>query len=963
LVWGGAAWVSAEAACQRFCLLHLKNTLRLCALLACVLTAAGPAISQTSLPQATAGQPAAIVERIQFDGNRRIRSETLQARIFTRPGDVYSEDALRRDFQALWNTQYFEDIRLEVQDSPDRPNAKIIIFHVIERPVIRRIEYHGLKSVTQSDVLDRFKERKVGLVVEDQFDPTKIKKAEVVLKELLAEHGRQFAVVKPTFERIPSTNAVKLVFSVDEGPKVKVGLIKFQGNTAFSDRKLIRSMKNTRPYAVPLWLFEVPVMSKTFDRDKLDEDLEIGVRALYQDNGYFKVLVKDPIIQTADVTEGSLPGKIPLLGRHPGKATQITIPIEEGEQYRMGRLVVRSADPEKPLSIKREYMESIFPMKKGDIFSVAKIRKAIEDYTKLYGVGGFIDFTATPQTDVHEDTKTIDLTLDFDEQKRFFVRRIDFSGNLTTRDKVIRRELLINEGDVFNNHLWELSLLRLNQLNYFDKIKPEDAEIKRNQAQGTVDILVKLKEKGKQSISFTGGVSGLSGSFLGVTYQTNNFLGLGETLTLSTQYGSLQKTATIGFTQPYLFDRPISTGFTITASRYTFDQAEQESLLLGQKVTINPEFEQDYNQNTAGFTTFASYPLRKFSFARVGLTYGYSVTSISSFSTASTLLFEDLQFQSLAGPSALSGIRSSRFTPTFTYNTVDNPVNPTHGRALSLSASWEGPGGNVRALSEVLDAKYFHPINHNRNTLAFHFMASFATGYGGHELPPYERLYEGGETDLRGFDVRTVTPIVFIPVSTTTPITFSDPRNLDAGGNPTTRTLNIPTLSYQIAFPGGDTESVFNAEYRIPIAGPVSVSLFNDIGAVGTLQKDQLALNTTGYDNLLTQFPGTSIASTLQIQPGTNFRLRDSAGIEVVIQLPIVNAPFRLYYAYNPLRLSEQIVAPQSVFNVDSIRGQVSPDVFEDLVQPQLANLLVNPQRINFFEPRGTFRFTVSRTF
>jgi outer membrane protein insertion porin family len=528
---------------------------------------------------------------------------------------------------------------------------------------------------------------------------------------------------------------------------------------------------------------------------------------------------------------------------------------------------------------------------------------------------------------------------------------------------VIRRELLINEGDIFNNRYWELSLLRLNQLNYFDTIKPEDADIKRNTRPGTVDILLKLKEKGKQSISFTGGVSGLSGQLHRPDLSDQQFLGLGETLTLSGQIGNIQKSAVFGFTEPYLFDRPISTGFTITASRYTFDQAEQESLLLGQKVTINPEFEQDYNQNTAGFTTFASYPLRKFSFARVGLTYGYSVTSISSFSTASTLLFEDLQFQSLAGPSALSGIRSSRFTPTFTYNTVDNPVNPTHGRALSLSASWEGPGGNVRALSEVLDAKYFHPINHNRNTLAFHFMASFATGYGGHELPPYERLYEGGETDLRGFDVRTVTPIVFIPVSTTTPITFSDPRNLDAGGNPTTRTLNIPTLSYQIAFPGGDTESVFNAEYRIPIAGPVSVSLFNDIGAVGTLQKDQLALNTTGYDNLLTQFPGTSIASTLQIQPGTNFRLRDSAGIEVVIQLPIVNAPFRLYYAYNPLRLSEQIVAPQSVFNVDSIRGQVSPDVFEDLVQPQLANLLVNPQRINFFEPRGTFRFTVSRTF
>src|SRR6202167_2195888 len=131
------------------------------------------------------------IERIEFQGNRRIRSETLRARIFSRPGDPVNEEALRRDFHALWNTQYFEDIRLEVEDSADKPNQKIIIFYVTERPIVRRIEYKGNKSVSESDILDRFKDRKVGLSIESQFDPTKIKKAEVVLKELLGEHGRQ----------------------------------------------------------------------------------------------------------------------------------------------------------------------------------------------------------------------------------------------------------------------------------------------------------------------------------------------------------------------------------------------------------------------------------------------------------------------------------------------------------------------------------------------------------------------------------------------------------------------------------------------------------------------------------------------------------------------------------------------------------------------------------------------------
>ena len=137
------------------------------------------------------------------------------------------------------------------------------------------------------------------------------------------------------------------------------------------------------------------------------------------------------------------------------------------------------------------------------------------------------------------------MTFDFDEQKQYFVRRIEFSGNVGTRDKVIRRELLLNEGDIFNNRYWELSLLRLNQLNYFDPIKPENAEIKRNQQQGTVDILLKLKEKGKQSISLTGGDSGISGAFIGLSYQTNNFLGLGETLTLSGQLGEFQRSVLV----------------------------------------------------------------------------------------------------------------------------------------------------------------------------------------------------------------------------------------------------------------------------------------------------------------------------------------------------------------------------------------------------------------------------------
>jgi outer membrane protein insertion porin family len=916
-------------------------------------------------PELPQQQPGTTIDRILFIGNRRVRSDTLKARIFTREGDPYNEETLRRDFQALWNTQFFEDVKLRVEDSPEGPNHKTIIFEVRERPVIRRIRYDGIHSVSESDILDRFKERKVGLTVESQFDPTRIKKAEVVLKELLGEHGRQFAKVTPQYERIAASNAVILVFKIEEGPKVKVGRIKFTGNHAFSDRKLIRAMRHDRPYAIPLYFWNIPVLTKTYDREKLNEDLEVGVRGLYQDNGYFKVVVKDPVLENVDTTSFRM--GVPIAGRTHGKAVNITIPIEEGERYKMGTLKIVSADPDKALSLKVDALKSIFPLKQGDIFSAAKIRKAMQDYTKAYGQYGFIDFTAEPQFDIDDPARRIDITLRFNEEKQYYVRRIDFVGNTTTRDKVIRRELLLDEGQLFNKRAWEVSILRLNQLDYFDRIEEDKAvEIKRNQKEGTVDLTLKLKEKGKQSIGLQGGVSGIAGTFIGLTYQTNNFLGLGETLTFSAQFGDIQRSFMFGFTEPYLFDRPISTGFTIFSSRYSFNQARQLALLQGQSVSINPQFIQNYNQDSTGFTAFASYPVKRLSFTRVGLTYGLTRTSITAFNDASRFLFEDIQFRSISGPSALQGIVSSTLTPTITYNTIDNPTNQHSGKSYFYSLGFTGGplGGNVNTITNVFDWKYFHPIQKRRNVIGFHASAAYTTGYGGKEVPPYSRFYMGGENDVRGFDLRSISPVAFIPQASAQPISFHDPT---AGG--AVRTFTVPVLTYVATLPGGDVQTAGNVEYRIPIVGPVTAALFFDGGTDGIARPSALNLNLQGFQNLTQQFPGANLKQQLTIAPNTNFRLRGSTGIEFVVQLPIVQAPFRLYYAYNVNRLHEEIVAPTPFLNSNDVNflktafNGIDPTIFPLQIQPQLDTILHNPGRLNYFEPKTTFKFTVSRTF
>jgi len=944
-------------------------------------------------PQGASQPQQLVIERIDFVGNRRVRNDTLRARIFSRDGDVYNEETLRRDFQALWNTQFFEDVKLRVEDSAKRPDAKIIIFEVKERPQIRRIRYDGIHSISESDILDRFKERKVGLSVESQFDPTKIKKAEVVLKELLGEHGRQFAKVTPQYERIASSNAVILVFKIEEGPKVKVGKIKFTGNHAFSDRKLIRAMRHDRPYSIPLYFWDIAVLSKTYDREKLSEDLEVGVRGLYRDNGYYKATVGDPVLDNIDTRNNRL--GVPLvLGRTDGKAVNITIPIEEGERFHMGTLKIVSSDPDKALSLKVDALKAAFPLKPGDLFSTEKVRKALETYGKIYGEYGFIDFTPEPETEVDDANKIINLTLRFDEQKQYFIHRIDFSGNTTTRDKVIRRQLVLDEGSLFNKRLWELSILRLNQLDYFDRIEADKAaEIKRNNKDGTVDINLKLKEKGKQSIGLQGGVSGLAGSFIGLTYQTNNFLGLGETLTFSAQFGNLSRTFMFGFTEPYLFDRPISSGFTIFSSRYNFNQAKQEALLTQQSVSINPQYIQNYTQNSTGFTVFASYPARRFSFARFGLQYGLTRTNIESFNAASTLLFESIQFRSLTGPSALNGIISSTITPSVTYSSIDNPVNSTHGKSFYYSLPFSGLGGNVKTISNIFDFKYFHPVRKHRNVIGLHFSAAYIAAYGTttsvcpatlvtvppctpestpNAIPPFSRLYMGGESDIRGFDIRSISPVTFIPQATAQTISYHDPTS---GG--ALRAFTVPVLSYVATLPGGDLQSFGNFEYRIPIVGStVTAGLFVDAGTDGIVRRSALQLSTAGFQNLTSptgQFPNAvkldGLTQQLSIAPGTNFRLRASTGIEFVVQLPIIQAPFRIYYAYNVHRLHDQLVAkapyiePGEIASLKTQFNALDPTIFPLQIQPQLNFIQNNPGRLNYFEPQTTFRFTVSRTF
>ncbi len=903
-----------------------------------------------------------LIQEVQIHGTRRIPAETVRARIFSRAGDVYDEAALQRDVNSLWNTGFFEDVRFEREEAPKGWRIHI---YVKEKPTIRAIDYKGLNSVSVSDVLDRYKERKVGLTIENQYDPTKIKKAEVTLKELLSEHGRQFATITAEVRPIPPAS-VGVTFIVKEGPKVKVGNINFEGNKNIGSRDLRRAMKNLRPIGIPHSIFLESLFHKTYDASKLSEDAE-RVRNEYQMKGYFKALVQDPKTQVRD-TGGF---HIPLIQKGGGKAVDITLPIEEGERYRLGGITFKN---NKAIQDAR-LLRSLFPMKDGDIFNTDNVRKGLEALRKGYGELGYINFTSVPETKIDDDKKLITLEIDLDEGKPFNVRRIEFVGNQTTRDKVIRRELAVEEGGIFNGRLWEFSILRLNQLGYFEQLRPEeDSERKLNEKEGTVDLTLKVKEKGRNSVGLTGGVSGLSGSFIGVNYETNNFLGLGETLRIEANVGDLERNILFGFTEPYLFDRPLQFGFTIYARKYNFNQARQAAINQGQELNIPSAILdqlQNYNTSSKGFTVSLGYPLKR-SLKRVGLTYSFDQTSVQVFSDASRRLFEQLAFRGIAGPAALQGVTTSKVVPTLSFSTIDNPSRPHRGRSVFTGVEFAGLGGNIKYVRPIVEFKYFRPMNKDRNTLGVRLQGTYLMGWGDQVAPPFQRFYIGGDTDLRGFDVRSISPVAYLvdkvnfpllnPDGTPVPL---DPTNLRRGN------WNIPLPVSRIVFPGGDTSFITNVEYRVPIVGPVTLAAFMDFGMNFVARPSQLRVNSTqlaDLNNTLFGCPAldatfnciggvpSTFDSNLVIVDDTNYVPRMSTGLELQILMPVVNAPFRIYYAFNPLRLNTVTSTP-----VQITRDMFPPGGAGDF--SYLQSLRGFAPTFTLREPRTTFRFTVSTTF
>jgi outer membrane protein insertion porin family len=780
-----------------------------------------------------------------------------------------TEQVMLGDFKRLWGTNFLDDLSVEVVDVRFENGVigKVIVYNMEERQRVKIVDYIGSDKVDQSKIEEELRDKGIQIRVDSFLDPGTIRRVTGIVRELYAGKGYQYAEVKPEITEVAGgPKTVHLTFHISEGPKVRIQDVEFMGNDKVSDRSLARKMKENKEKG----FFGFITGGGTYKEDKFGEDAE-KVIEYYRDQGYIAARVGQPDLK---VVEDDRDGKT--------RWVQLRIPVTEGNRYKIGDFTV-----EGNTVVKGEALTSLFKVQKGDYYSEKIIKKGLDKAREVYGAGGYYEFVAYPDlkprdlppldangnpteppppgpsVQASNGPPIVDVVMRVTEGKQYFVNRITFTGNTTTRDNVIRRELRLVEAGVFNTEALKYSIKRLNQLGYFKNLEGNAISVEKTpNADNKVDVSLKFEEQNRNQLTFGAGVSQFDGFFGQLSFQTSNFLGRGETFTASAQQGNRAKNYQLAFTEPFLFDRPMTAGIDlfIREIRYIgqFTQASQGGNVV-------------YGFQTGDFSRmFINYSLEQVKVKDLNPLYNDPlVIGRNPFLQDSLLI-------------GLGGRRTiSKISPSWVYNTVDQPIFPTSGTRYTFSVDFAGIGGNTNFINPRVEAIWYRPFN-RRTSIGFRAQGEYIKPYGSTQiLPIYERLYLGGEYSIRGFDIRSVGP-------------------------------RDPITGIVL---GGNKSLLFNAEYLINIAGPVRLILFADAGQVqntgqnftwkepmirrtqqGQLVADSILDPSFIFNPLTDEFPIT--AETI----GQANAFKTSLGAEVRFFMPVLNVPFRLIFAMNPSR-------------------------------------------------------------
>jgi outer membrane protein insertion porin family len=736
-----------------------------CLALAAVLLVAsgGRARAATEVGDATG-----TIGRVGIEGNLRVEEDAIRVHLRSQAGQAFDQDTLDRDIRAVYAMGFFDQVDADV--TPVGSNKVDIIFRVKERPLVRNVKVEGPKKVKKEEVEGALKVRPHAIL-----DPGKASEGIAAAKKLYIEKGYLDADITYRTENV-GENEVDVFYTVKEEEPVRISDIDFEGNQAFSDRKL-RGVMQTREK----WLFSFITGSGVLNKDVLRTDTE-RLTAWYYDHGYVTVRVDEPQVERRDDT------------------LHVVIKIDEGDQFQVGEVGFAGKDLPADTDKLREGLETI----PGDTFAANSLREDVQKLTERMAEDGYAFASVEPQTEVRPEDKKVNITFQVDRGNQVTVDRIEVTGNTKTRDKVVRREMRLQEQEMFSAVKLRKSREALQRLGFFQEV---NITTRRAAEDDRMNVVVDVKEAQTGAFSAGAGFSSADSLLFNVRIQENNLFGRGQRIVLSGDAGSIRRNIILSFTEPYFRETPLTVGIDAFSWRLAFDEFDRSGTGFSTQFT--------YPVTALGYESLLGFPLEE---VRVGADYRIEAAKISGIGATAP---REIKLEE--GSSLVSSI-----TPRISRNTLNHAFDPTAGSLQELSLEIAGLGGERFMKAEARE-RWYYTFLRSKLLGDFTYSLGGSLGYGfgdaglsGDELPLFERYFPGGINSIRGFESRSLGP-------------RAEPKDILGG----------VTSSTPI---GGSEQVIINNELIFPIVQSIGLKgvLFVDAGNAYSAA-DGFSLDETRY--------------------------------------------------------------------------------------------------------------------
>ena len=683
------------------------------------------ALSAVLAGRLAAEEPAPTVASVGVEGNLRVEQDAIKVQLRTQPGMPYDAAALDADIRAVYGMGFFDQVDADV--SPAGTGQVAVVLRVKERPLVRTLKVEGTDEIEKEEIEGALKVRPRTIL-----DPEKIRQGIEAARKLYIDKGYLDATITYTTTPV-GENEVDIVYKVEEKDTIKVEEISFEGNEAFSGRTL-RGVMQTRES----WIFGFITGAGVLSRDVLRTDVE-RLTAYYYDHGYVTVRIDEPRVERKD------------------DGLYITVKIAEGDQFKIGKVDVTGMELPPDTVKLREGIDTV----SGEVFSASALREDSQKLTERLSEDGYAFATVEPQTAIDESSKTVDVMFQADRGKQVVVDRIEIEGNSKTRDKVIRREMRLQEQELFSARKLRKSREALQRLGFFQEV---NITTRRAAAEDRMNVVVAVKEAQTGAFSAGAGFSSADALLFNVRLQENNLFGRGHRVVANADVGSIRRNIVLSFTEPYFRDTPLTVGVDVFDWRLEFDDFARSGRGASTQFT--------YPVTALGYDTLWGLPLDE---VRVGADYRLEQAEIGDidFSASRSIRAEE-------GTSLVSSI-----TPRVSRNTLNHAFDPTAGSFQDVGVEVAGLGGEQFVKFEARERWYYTFLRSKAlGDFTYSIGAAFGYGFGdagleGNELPLFERYFPGGINSIRGFETRTLGPRevrknIFGQVVDTTPIGGSE---------------------------------------------------------------------------------------------------------------------------------------------------------------------------------------------